>query len=174
MKRNSTGYFGVERFRDRFRARYERFGAKRTILESPSAEACALAWDDFQLRKRGIRSLPNLNFPDRFQEQIRELRMKEAEHQAREASIRENARRTEPLTETERAEVAKLSSTGTLADVISKKLAIHIDVVLEELQRQRAGREANERLLAECEEADFDGDEQVERVLERYGARRPA
>ncbi|MCM2280109.1 MAG: hypothetical protein NDJ89_18720 [Oligoflexia bacterium] len=168
-KRNhSSGYFGVELFRPGiYRARRDHFGAKRTIHESSSAEECALAWDQYQISKRGFKARSVLNFPERFQEQLSKLRAKESERHAREIEIIVNARRSEPLTTSQKLSISEMSATGTLADVIAKKLAVPVDVIVAELLSQRHGREANENRLNEFQDGVLDSTGNIESGFRR-------
>lgn len=164
MRRSSrTGLFGVyPARRGLFEAVFERKGVRKTLGNFAEKDAAGHCHDgylraQFRDSEAWLRYFAFLNFPNEDdRRELTEFQARADQKAKQEIMLRENARRKEPLTEAQKLEIAKLSATGTLADDIAKRLAVHIDPVLDELHAQRIGREENERRLNELEDRRID------------------
>lgn len=183
MRRSSrTGYTGCYPTKNgKFLSVYERKGQRRRLGVFDSAIEAAEKHDAYvreHLAERGGMAFvyAHLNFPnDTDRQALREAQDRDAEKARAELALRENALRMKPVTETQREQIARLTTLGVLAPEIATRLGLHTDNVLSVIRQLRHAQEETDRLLAEKDEADLEDSEQVRRIREGIcGARETA
>jgi hypothetical protein len=154
MKKSSkTGMIGVEIFKGKFRAFYQKGSVRKTIGLFGTIKEAARAFDDFIVEKKGIGlAFPQLNLPtDEHRKSYAEFQAKRlAEVEANQVRHVERLKAT-PIPPVDYAKLLKLFHSGLSIQELANRFDTHSEVVIAVLRKLEQDRLASIGLGTESE-----------------------
>ncbi|CAK9252016.1 unnamed protein product [Sphagnum jensenii] len=149
MKKNSkTGLYGVEEYRDRFKAVHETTFKRKTIAETKTKEAAAMAFDDYLVQAKGVlHAWANLNYPEVYRAQHDQAIAARVMKNQESALMSDQFARSIQPSPMQLAAMIKAFQSGVPVEKVASEFGIHPDTTRELLKKAETDRLVSVGLL---------------------------